>query len=301
MPSIRALVLSAALATHLASVLAVGRTGARFQRVVDFRRDSAIKVANASSQISIADAQASLAREASGQAVRVIAMSLYGDGKDYLFGAIENAVIVQRDWPTWTLRVYHDDSIPKKTLTVLRDLDVELIHRSAAHADDHAGLLLRYIVLQDPTVTRYLIRDADARLSQRDKHAVDEWIASGHYFHIVRDHPAHRPEIMGGLWGAVGGFIKSGMLDEFMSSAAEIQFNEDQLFMRRFVWPNVRHNALTHDSYFCEEPKYKTAVWRPFPTQRLSPRDFPGNKYGPDNEYVGLAINQRVAGSINLH
>ena len=144
-----------------------------------------VGVANASSHVSVKDAPARLAREALGQSRRIISMSLYGDGKDYLVGAIENAILVQRDWPTWTLRVYHDDLVPDKTLRVLRDLDVELICRSGAHADDHAGLLLRYTVLQDSAVTRYMIRDADARLSQRDKHAVDEWIEEPDTFSML--------------------------------------------------------------------------------------------------------------------
>ena len=80
--------------------------------------------------------------------------------------------------------------------------------------------------------------------------------------HVVRDHPGHETEIMGGVWGAVGGFIKPAMLDEVMSSKAEIHFNEDQLFMRRFVWPHVRHHALAHDSFFCGEANLRTAAWR---------------------------------------
>ena len=288
-----------AVVAQVAVSLATGKNAARLRREYNFGRASVIGVANASSQISPGDARARSAREALGQFRRIISMSLYGDGKDYLVGAIENAILVQRDWPTWTLRVYHDDLVPDKTLRVLRDLDVELVPRSGANADDHAGLLLRYTVLQDPTVTRYLVRDADARLSQRDKHAVDEWIESGHWFHVVRDHPGHKTEIMGGVWGAVGGFIKPAMLDEVMSSKAEIHFNEDQLYMRRFVWPHVRHHALAHDSFFCGEANLRTAAWRPFPTRRLSPHDFIGNKYEQANEYVGMDVPgfvRRLAG-----
>jgi hypothetical protein len=47
-----------------------------------------------------------------------------------------------------------------------------------------------------------------------------------------------------------------------------------------------------HDSFFCENPKYKTAAWRPFPTKRLPPHHFPGNKYIEANEFVGMRIDQ---------
>lgn len=67
--------------------------------------------------------------------------------------------------------------------------------------------LWRYYVSTDPTVSRFVARDIDARLSHRDKAAVDEWIDSGLYFHTMHDHVAHQPPIMGGLFGAVGGFL----------------------------------------------------------------------------------------------
>ena len=158
-------------------------------------------------------------------------MSLYGTDAEFCFGAIENAVLVQRDWPTWSLRICHDNLVPNKMLSVLRSLDVNLVPKSAGvHAHDHAGHLWRFIVLEDANVTRYLVRDADARLSKRDKRAVDEWIQSGLYFHVMRDHPQHVNEILAGMWGAVGGLIRPQMLEPIMKSVAEVPFNEDKSF-----------------------------------------------------------------------
>jgi len=137
---------------------------------------------------------------------------------------------------------------------------------------------------------RMRFRRADARLSRRDKRAVDEWIESGQYFHVMRDHPLHDTEILGGLWGAVGGFIRPGMFEPIMKSMAEVPFNEDQIFLRYFIWPYVRNYTLTHDSYHCSAPRYQSAIWRPFPNRRLAPQDFPGNKYDYSNDFVGMAI-----------
>ena len=286
------LLLCACLAHHLAAGHVEGRPVTRSIQDRSFDRDVIISVPDASRHVSARDAQSRLLREAAGMGRRVIAMSLYGTDPDYLVGAIENAVLVQRDWAGWTLRVYHDATVPAKTLAILRALDVELVPRAGAHADDHAGLFIRFTVLQDPRVTRFLVRDADARLTRRDKHAVDEWIASGRFLHIIRDHPSHHNEIMGGAWGAVGGFIRPAMLDAVMASTAEVPFNEDQHFLGKYVWPHVRHHALTHDAFYCERPDYRVSAWRPFPTRRASPHDFIGNKYMRENEYEGMAIDQ---------
>ena len=242
--------------------------------------------------VSLQEASAQLARDAAGLGQRVIAMSLYGTDAEFWFGAIENAVLVKRDWPTWSLRIYHDNLVPDKMLRILRSLDVDLVPENTdVHAHDHVGHLWRFKVLGDANVTRYLVRDTDARLSKRDKRAVDEWIQSGLYFHVMRDHPQHVNEILAGMWGAVGGLIRPQMLEPVMKSVAEVPFSEDQVFLRDFVWPHVRNHTLTHDSYHCTEPKYRSAAWRPFPARRLAPQDFLGNRYDYANDFEGMATN----------
>ena len=76
-----------------------------------------------------------------------------------------------------------------------------------------------------------------------------------------------------------------------MASTAEVPFNEDQLFLAKYVWPHAKAHALTHDAFYCEKPEYRVSAWRPFPTRRASPHDFIGNKYMRENEYEGMAID----------
>ena len=61
-------------------------------------------------------------------------------------------------------------------------------------------MVWRFLIASDPSVGRYIIRDADSRLSER-KAAVSEWIESGKKFHVMRDHPSHNNFAMsGGMW-----------------------------------------------------------------------------------------------------
>lgn len=61
------------------------------------------------------------------------------------------------------------------------------------------------------------MRDADARLSQRDYAAVQEWMTSTRPFHSFKDHSLHKVPIMGGMWGAVGGLLHPRILAPFHS------------------------------------------------------------------------------------
>ena len=47
----------------------------------------------------------------------------------------------------------------------------------------------------------YISRDLDSRFSDREQAAVEEWLNSSKKFHIMRDHPRHRPAMLGGTWG----------------------------------------------------------------------------------------------------
>lgn len=229
---------------------------------------------------------------------RVIAMSLYGPNKDYAYGAIENALLVRREWPDWTLRIYHDDQVDVDTLTVLRSLGVHLVLRRLDHGlattnlargnAGHRAMFWRFDVVADTNVTRYIIRDTDARLSRRDRVAVQDWINSGRYMHIMRDHHHHIQPIMGGMWGAVGGLVPASVFDT--DSTQDRGYNDDQQLLHTKVWPWARRLALVHDSYTCADTKLAGAEWRPYSVQRESLYDFVGNKYEKDTEYQGLKV-----------
>ena len=62
------------------------------------------------------------------------------------------------------------------------------------------GLFQRFLVMNDPAVGRFLIRDCDARLSAGEADLVRQWIDFGYPFHAVRDHVLHNELMIGCLW-----------------------------------------------------------------------------------------------------
>ena len=58
-------------------------------------------------------------------------------------------------------------------------------------------MMWRFAVASDPAVDRFIIRDADGRLSERDAESVAFWIQSCETFHVVRDHPHHGKKPVG--------------------------------------------------------------------------------------------------------
>jgi hypothetical protein len=132
---------------------------------------------------------------------RVIAYSLYGSNARYIDGAIANVELMPNMYPDWEIYMYYDKTVPSKTIDKLKSYRyVTMINMTNNSITNKMSW--RFLVASDPNIERYVIRDIDSRLSRREKSAVDEWIASGKQFHVMRDHPSHSNYAMsGGMWG----------------------------------------------------------------------------------------------------
>jgi hypothetical protein len=99
-------------------------------------------------------------------------------------------------------------------------------------------------------------RDTDSRLCHREKAAVDAWLESDKDFHIMRDHPYHKTEILGGMWGVRNGLLL-GLTDQmkmYDTGDFDDQYQVDQNFLREVVYPLVKDKAMVHDPFFENKP-----------------------------------------------
>ena len=118
-------------------------------------------------------------------------------------------------------------------------------------------MMWRFLVANDITVDRFIVRDTDSRLIPRDATEVERWIQSGKAFHCIRDHQGHRDwPVSGGLWGAapsqLHSIVKNNTFEGKMGEFGH-QYSKDQQFLRDVVWPQVKHDAYCHDSLTCHK------------------------------------------------
>jgi ATP synthase protein I len=76
----------------------------------------------------------------------------------------------------------------------------------------------RFLALDDPLAHRILFRDADSVISRREAGAVEQWIASGKRFHMMRDWGSHTALILAELWG-----VASSSLSTFWQNAVLVR------------------------------------------------------------------------------
>lgn len=197
----------------------------------------------------------------------IIAFSLYGDQPRYCETLVENASLARELYPAWTCRVYLDNSVPEHVQLRLRNAGMQLVDMS--DEKEILPTLWRFLVMDDVAVERFIIRDADSLLSEREVAAVDEWLASPFYFHHMRDYFTHTELLLAGLWGGVNGHLPpvEGMIREFMGQYQGSQRFTDQYFLRQILWPTVRESLLSHDDMFGFHqaqpwPQHKPIRWQ---------------------------------------
>ena len=192
---------------------------------------------------------------------KVISYSLYGDEARYVQGAIENAKLIKYIYPGWTMRIYHDTSVPARVRSTLAELDVDLIDMSNSTINKMSW---RFLVASDTRVRLWCSRDIDARLSWRERTCVDAWLATTAEVHIIRDHPSHTQPIPGGTFcGTDRAFPEMAIL--LRKKRLSHKYGADQHFLKHVVWPRVRTRALQHVSFGCEH--FKGSV--PIPVRRV--------------------------------
>jgi hypothetical protein len=191
---------------------------------------------------------------------KIISFCLWGNDTKYTIGALRNAELAKTIYPGWICRFYIGSSTsPVVTKQLLKTgSHVEVINME--EAGDWRGMFWRFYPAGEVDVDVMLSRDTDSRLNHREKAAVDAWLATNSPFHIMRDHPAHKTEILGGMWGARGGFLVEikQLIDQYQKGDF---WQVDQNFLREHIYPKVKNIAIVHDEFF---------EHKPFPTQRVN-------------------------------
>jgi hypothetical protein len=190
--------------------------------------------------------------------MKIISFSLWGSNPIYTVGAVKNAVIAADLFPNWVCVFYCFKSVPISIVNQLIEMpnvDVRMVSDEYNQLDNR-GMFHRFLPADQVGVEYMISRDTDSRLSAREKVAVDEWLASGADFHLIRDHPYHGVPILGGMWGVKGGRLKGidHAIRKFKPTSLK---GQDQQFLKDWVWQKYIEGQLTaiiHDPFFTGKP-----------------------------------------------
>lgn len=182
----------------------------------------------------------------------VISFSLWGTAPFYAYGAMINLVLARTIYPGWSCRFYVAADVPARCVAFLRDNGADV--RNIEDEYPGVGLFQRFLVMNDPTVGRFLVRDCDARLSPAEADLVRQWIESGYPFHAVRDHVLHNELMIGCTWAGRTdcGIDMVELMKRYFSltSGPTARYGHDQRMLGLMLWPLIRSRCLVHDKYY---------------------------------------------------
>lgn len=176
---------------------------------------------------------------------RVVSFSLFGDNPKYFANLEELNLSYRKFFPEWGLRFYVAEDVNVRWTDRLTEIGAEVIRMSATGIDE-SYMFWRFLATEDESLERVLVRDADSLALARDSRFVGEWEASGKLFHVIRDHLYHSSRVMGGIWGAVP---QDKLVTQHFRHLYRVRnsWGRDQIFLSRFVYPDMRRSLLVHD------------------------------------------------------
>lgn len=181
---------------------------------------------------------------------RVISFSLWGSKPTYMVGIFRNVDMAKTFYPDFECWVYlHVDTVPADIEEKLRTRDnVKIIHKTG-DLSLVKPMMWRFESIDDPEVEINMSRDCDTKILLREKYAVNQWLASGKTFHIMRDHPKHNVYIMGGMFGTRKIPQIPSWKTEIDKCKQEGIYMYDQDFLRDCIYPLIRADSIIHTSF----------------------------------------------------
>ena len=97
----------------------------------------------------------------------------------------------------------------------------------------------------DKQVDIILVRDLDSNITPREVSAYEDFIQSEKQIHIMRDHPDHGVQMLGGTWGAKldQQFVREDFNNSFRKMFKDPIFytsrrtgGSDQTILKKYVW-----------------------------------------------------------------
>lgn len=235
--------------------------------------------------------------------MKLISFSLFGNKPKYTYGLFKNLELKNKIYKEWNTIVYYDESVSSDVLEKLKSYGVMLRDMT------NSGIFptsWRFLAANEAGCYRFIVRDSDSRINEREELAVKEWEESDKILHIMRDHPHHGCPIMAGMWG-----MKANHLD-MMQSILNHQGNEyvsklhnwpkqtDQYFLRDVVYKQYAkpETSLIHNSQdFMGRVSWSHEYWaRDFPEPISEKKHFIGEIFSFDengNEYREYQYKER--------
>ena len=220
---------------------------------------------------------------------KVISFSLYGKQPKYTMGAVANARHASMAYPGWICRFYVADDVPKGILSRLQIHGAEVMNMGQRFG--HEAMFWRIFAACEPENEIVIFRDSDSRFTKCELVMVNDWLASGKKFHVMRWDYSHDVSVMGGLWGLRGHISKlREPLKKCLESTNSWLGGADERFLHKSLTPKMKGKVYINEPYSLKSRRcFIGETIHPFPSFAFTKR----GKYLETPVPVGMVMPSR--------
>lgn len=190
--------------------------------------------------------------------MKVFSFCIYGTELNYYDGLLENIQIIHEYFPDFDIYIYKGICDPN---WIFEGENIKVIETGR-----EGGVNMFYRFLPVTFADTGFWRDADSRISERDRWCIQEFLKSDKLFHITRDHYWHTAKIMGCSFGWKKRINYSFDIDKFT-------YGDDELYIATHIYPQVIKDSLVHTNNHAFVGEYVELITIPHKDQL----DFVGN------------------------
>lgn len=225
----------------------------------------------------------------------ILSFCLWGKDYKYVEGLQANVRQAAQFYPGWEVVVFAAYGVPPVFIESLRKQGVTVICRSRFTDPVPNPMFWRFEVADWHPGRKFIIRDADSRLSNRERIAVEDWLSSGIPFHVMHDHPHHQRPIMGGMWGGTCGVlrdIRPQSAQWFGKREKDVVYGADQDFLESWALPQMAAAGILSHELWTD----RGDEGYPFPhlagEAKVTIRPFPDHPIDEQVDFVGEVFDQ---------
>lgn len=166
---------------------------------------------------------------------KVFSFCIYGTERNYYNGVLENIKIIKEHFPDFKIYIYKGICDPEWTF----DNSVNVINTERSGA---INMLFRYLPVTFADIG--FIRDADSRITERDRWCINQFLKSTKKYHIIRDHFYHKSPIMGGIFGW------KQPIQFPLDLSPDVGYAHDMSYIEKHLYPLIKSEALIHSNIY---------------------------------------------------
>lgn len=191
--------------------------------------------------------------------MKVFSFCIYGTEQNYYVGLLENIQIIREYFPDFEIYIYKGLCDPTWVFEGCKIIET---HRAGL-----VNTLYRFLPLTEVDIG--FIRDADSRITARDRWCIQKFLDSNKNYHIIRDHFWHKSLIMGGMFGWKKIYNQKIEIPE----SDELVYGFEEIYLSKHIYPVIKSDALIHTNNYALHGEYVKLIEIP----QTDKYDFIGN------------------------